>query len=70
MCLERSAPWHAGDVANSRIASPEGQSPADKDVRNIGNSPYGGGYRPLNTEKEVNPIAQVVHVIIRNVNRG
>ena len=24
VCLERSAPWHAGDVANSRIASPEG----------------------------------------------
>ena len=32
----------------SNIASK--QRSADKDVRNIGNSPYGGGHQPLNTK--------------------
>jgi len=38
------------DTTNlSNIASR--QRFADKDVRNIGKRPYGGGYHPLNTEK-------------------
>jgi len=44
-CLETN--YNATNLSN--IASR--QRPADKDERNIGNRPYGGGYRPLNAKK-------------------